>query len=244
MAHASNITPDVIFGTGNANGSWTVDQDAGEGMELGLRAKLRFNAMGQPENTFNWDGNDTYTFFAGVAPGGFSSDTPVWNFEWSINTDYNGNGSALSDYRYELSLDADPGAGTNFLTFDPVQPFGPVSCTDAAIGTNATGNGGGTSVTCTAPGSILAYQLLIGTNNVAQNSANYDFFNAFPPLTSFDPTDVGIYTIQLSAFDAMDNLVAMTSIDVNVEAVPVPGAALLMGGAMAGFGALRRRAKK
>ncbi|MEQ8837455.1 MAG: hypothetical protein RID07_11680, partial [Lacipirellulaceae bacterium] len=61
-----NVTPDVIFGSGNANGGFTVDTD--NGVELGLRAKLRHNAVGAPENTFNSNGDGTYTFKSGVAP--------------------------------------------------------------------------------------------------------------------------------------------------------------------------------
>ena len=100
MGHAANDTPDVIFGSGNANGSFTVatgTYDAGAPniavpLEIGLRAKLRFNDMNLPENTFNYDGVDTYTFDAGLPPTGFSfapssTSTAVWNFEWSVNTD-------------------------------------------------------------------------------------------------------------------------------------------------------------
>jgi hypothetical protein len=43
-----DVTPDVIFGSGNANGAFTIDQS--NGIELGLRGKLRFDASNQPEN--------------------------------------------------------------------------------------------------------------------------------------------------------------------------------------------------
>src|SRR6056297_1972865 len=99
-----NVTSNVIFGSGNANGAFTgVSQFYGNGvvgtpvaqlpvLELGLRAKLRFDESNSPQNTFNYDGVDTYTFSTGAAPGGFSFDlnsptTPVWNFEWHIGTD-------------------------------------------------------------------------------------------------------------------------------------------------------------
>ena len=61
-----DVTNDVIFGSGNANGGFTTD--CANGVELGLRAKLRHNAVGAPENTFNSNGDGTYTFQAGVAP--------------------------------------------------------------------------------------------------------------------------------------------------------------------------------
>jgi hypothetical protein len=89
-----NVTPDVIFGSGNANGGFTVDRR--NGIELGLRGKLRFNASNLPENTFNSNGDGTYTFDAGLPPTGFgfvapgSTSTALWNFEWSINSDVTG----------------------------------------------------------------------------------------------------------------------------------------------------------
>ena len=46
-----DITPDVIFGSGNANGSWTTERVSG--LEIGLRAKLRFDASCAPDNIFN-----------------------------------------------------------------------------------------------------------------------------------------------------------------------------------------------
>ena len=63
-ALAASITPDVIFGSGNANGSFTVstlNRNSGT-VELGLRAKLRYDENGNPQNTFNYDGVDTYSF--------------------------------------------------------------------------------------------------------------------------------------------------------------------------------------
>lgn len=51
LATAGNVTPGVIFGSGNANGSFTIAQ--GSNMEIGLRAKLRYDTNGQPQNTFN-----------------------------------------------------------------------------------------------------------------------------------------------------------------------------------------------
>ena len=76
-AKAANGTPDVIFGSGNANGSFTVA--SGGGVELGLRAKVRFNGSNLPENTFNYDGTKTYNFANGVPGGsGFGFDRSSW----------------------------------------------------------------------------------------------------------------------------------------------------------------------
>ena len=59
------------------------------------------------------------------------------------------------------------------------QPF-----VDHTIGTNATGNVGGT----VAPfEETAAYGALIANNNLAQNSWNMEFSND-PPFNGFDPT--------------------------------------------------------
>ena len=123
LLYDQNVTPDAIFGSGNTNGSFTVD--AVGDMELGLRGKLRHNAAGQPENTFNSNGDGTYSFDAGVAPTQ-SPPTAVWSFEWSINSDVYGTGGNLDAYTYALGLDSDPSAATDFtVTFDPINQAGP-----------------------------------------------------------------------------------------------------------------------
>ncbi|MBK5919979.1 hypothetical protein CCR80_02860 [Rhodothalassium salexigens] len=240
-ASASTVTPDVIFGSGNANGAFTIGTGLNGGIELGLRGKLRFNDSNLPENTFNYDGVDTYSFDRGTPPTGFgfaanSPTTPVWNFEWSINTDVTGTtGLALDGLTYELRLDGDPTAGTDFTdSFDLIN----AAFNDHAIGTNATGNGGGTVASDSAD-----YAALIAQNNVAQNSWNYEFFNDGPAaliqLASFDPQAIGTYTIQLEAFLNGDS-VAATSID--IRTVPMPGALAFFGLGLgaAGVAGLRR----
>ena len=123
VQYDQNVTPDAIFGSGNANGSYTT-QRTGD-LEIGLRGKLRFNNLNQAENTFNSNGNGTYTFDNVLPPTGFgfapgSPQTAIWNFEWSVNTNYTGSGANnLNAYTYEIGLDADPSVGTNFLTFAP-----------------------------------------------------------------------------------------------------------------------------
>ncbi|NND66443.1 MAG: PEP-CTERM sorting domain-containing protein [Halioglobus sp.] len=157
-----NVTPDVIFGTGNDNGSFTGTN--ADGLELGLRAKLRYDAAGNPQNIFNYDGVDTYTFDASTSliPAGRS----VFNFEFSINSNVDGNiMRPLDSLEYLLQIDLDPGAGTTFLSFDPVAVL-----LDNAIGNNTTGNGGGTVGGDTS------------TNPVAQNSLNLGFYTLSPSL--------------------------------------------------------------
>jgi hypothetical protein len=231
-----NVTNEVIFGSGNANGGFTVIRE--QGVELGLRAKLRFDENDAPQNTFNSNGDGTYSFSAGTPTNGFSfapaASTPVWSFEWSINTDYLGtSGNVLSDLGFTISIDFDPGAGTNFLEFDPInQVFA-----DHSIGTNATGNGLGTEAS-----DAVGYQALIAGNNLAQNSWNLVFFDDNPLFSLFDPNVPGIYTIQLSAV-LNDALLEAVSINVIVTAVPEPATLALMLLGLCGIGLLVWRRK-
>lgn len=57
-----DVTPDFFVGDGIANGDFTVDRASG--VEIGLRGKLRFNASCLPEDTFNSNGDGTYSFAA------------------------------------------------------------------------------------------------------------------------------------------------------------------------------------
>ncbi len=235
-----DVTPDVIFGSGNANGSFTVDRNAG--VELGLRGKLRHNAAGAPENTFNSNGDGTYSFAAGVAPTQ-SAPTAVWSFEWSINTDFDGaSGLTLDSLSYALGLDTDPSLGTSFLSFDPINGGNPgaggLVIWDHALGDNTTGNGGGTTATA----DEAAYAAGLAANNVAQNSWKAHWF--FGP--TFDPTLDATYDLYLSALDGNGGEVARTEIQVIVGAggsrdVPEPASLGLAGLALLGAARGRRR---
>ena len=228
LSFDQNVTPDVIFGSGNANGAFTVDTN--NGVELGLRAKLRFDAANNPQNIFNSNGDGTYSFAAVLPPSGFgfapgSTSTAIWNFEWAINSDVAGtSGVALDDLIYEILIDFDPGLGTNFQAFDPIN----LAYADHAIGNNSTANGGGVS----APSNdTVAYAALIANNNVAQNSWNMEFFDnagaGFPFVGDAD----GQYEFILKASDS-NGLLASTQISVIVGAgapIPEPSSALLFG---------------
>ncbi|MGE0745144.1 MAG: PEP-CTERM sorting domain-containing protein [Rhodospirillales bacterium] len=240
-----NVTNAVIFGSGNTNGSYTVDRQSG--IELGLRGKLRFNGAGMAENTFNSNGDGSYNFFAGhpTAPQGFGfaqppTTTPFWNFEWSVNTNFDGSvaGRNLDDLYYRIKIDFDPGAGTNFVSFDPII----VSLADHSIGTNATASGAGMEAA-----DAVAYAALIASNNLAQNSWNMEFFNQAPFLDGnnmtpvFDPLAYGTYTIMLQAFSDEARTTELASVSIDINAVPEPGTLAAFGLGLLGLATLRRR---
>ncbi len=247
ISYDQNVTPDVIFGSGVSNGSFTVDRN--NGIELGLRGKLRHNAAGNPENTYNSNGDGTYSFDAGVAPGQ-SSPTAVWSFEWSINTDFDGStGLNVGDLTYALGLDEDPSQDTSFTVFDPIFDLGGLISPDHSFGNNSTGNGNGAEawswISMPFFG-VTGYNDLIADNNVAQNSWKPHWY-----FTSFDPTVDGTYDIYLAAFDASGAQRARTEIQIivgNGAAADVPEPATLalmcLGLGLAGVGYGRQRSRR
>lgn len=205
------LTSDVIFGSGNEDGNFSGINE--NGVELALRAKLRFDGSGLPQNIFNFDGNDTYTFDAGASanPGNRS----LFNFEYSVNSDSAGIlNRSLDDLNFVLEFDIDPTAGIDYIAINPLELF-----TDNALGNNFTANGGG------------VVGGFIQLHNVAQNSQNLGF--GF----SSDPDLPGIYSFRLSADDGVDSY--STEINVVVtgaSAVPVMGTLPLLGGGLALLG--------
>lgn len=234
LLYDQNVTNNVIMGTGITNGGWTVDQSSG--VELGLRAKLRHDGAGQPQNIFNSNGDGTYSFDSGVAPTQVSP-TAVWSFEWSINSVYSGAlYPDLNDLTYELGIDSDPTLGTSYGVFDPINDVNPGSGTvfwDHAIGNNSTAESAGTVATDAA-----VYLTLVSNNNLAQNSWKPHWF-----IPGFDPTVDGQYEFYLAAIDGTTE-VARTQISVIVgdgAVVPVPAAAWLFGSGLLGLLGLARR---
>jgi hypothetical protein len=132
------VTSNFISGTGISNGAFTITRS--NGIEIGLRGS-RYNTIGQPENTFNYDGDHTYNFAATAFSG-----QPVWSFEWSVNTDYDGiTGLKVNALTYDLIiLDYEPAVAfdrngnTDRVEFDPITPPSSGGPPDHSIGTNAT----------------------------------------------------------------------------------------------------------
>ena len=212
-----NVTNNAIYGSGNSNGSWTgVNVN---GIEVALRGKLRYDLAGNPQNIFNYDGNRTYTFDPTLSNAPLNRS--IFNFDFSINSNTNGStGNNLSAYTYLLEYDTDPTAGTTFIGFNPLTILG-----DNSYGNNSTAQSGGIGGTFAALGSA---------NNLVQNSQNLGFGY------SGSPQNPGIYTFNLSVLsDAA--VLATTSIDIRVGAVPEPGILTLFALGIAGLGWARRK---
>ena len=163
-----NVTPEVIFGSGNTNGSFTTDRR--NGIEIGLRAKIPFVGV------VNSNGDGTYSYtLAETAADGLPRH---WNFDWTVNTDISGTtGKKLDDFTYIMGMDTDPGLGVDFLQFDPITQVASPPYFDHSIGDNSTANGAGVEATDAA-----SYASLVSSNNVAQNSWRYSFFDTLPPM--------------------------------------------------------------
>jgi len=125
----TDVTPDLIFGSGNTNGNFAVDRSAG--LELGIRAKIPFTG------TLHSGGDGTYTY--SLTELATASPDQRWNFDWTVNTDFDGSsGLNIDDLTYILQLDFDPGPGTDFFAFDPITPGVSAPFFDHSIGDNTT----------------------------------------------------------------------------------------------------------
>jgi hypothetical protein len=221
-----NVTPDIIFGSGNANGSFT--GETRNNIEVGLRAKQRYPAA----NIFNYDGVDTYTFDPNVLTTN-PANRSIFNFEWSINIDQSDTDTLqLSDFSYLFSFDTDASAAVSYSTFDP---FNTVGFFDHALGDNSTPNGGGTVSTSNS-------DLLTNMNSfsIAQQSANLGFGY------SADPDLPGAYDFKMEVFQAGSQiLLSSAEISVLVTPLAVPSTTtfpLMLGGiGLLGFMARKRK---
>ncbi len=246
-----DVTPNVIMGDGIGNGGWTVDRD--NGVEIGLRAKLRHNNVGAPENTFTNDGAGTYSFDAKVAPTQ-STPTGVWSFEWSINSDYQASASAraLSALTYLLCIDIDPSQGTSFVAFDIINAVNPKYAQvlwDHSLGDNSTPQGGTNKTVANPNGggvesaTSAEYLSNISLLNVAQNSQKAHWI-----IPGYLPDVDATYDFKLAAFDGNTELASSTITVIQGKGgAPVPDAgstAALLGAGILGLIGFRRFSKR
>jgi hypothetical protein len=133
-----DVTGGVIFGSGNFNGGFTVDRDSIPGLELGLRAHTRFPSPDSTAAGIMSQGDGVYGNFAALGfftNGSLGGPRAGWNFDFSINSNYNGTGGNISGFTFLLNIDFDPSTGANFLTINPL-----TALSDNAYGTNLAQN--------------------------------------------------------------------------------------------------------
>ncbi len=121
IIYDADVTPGVLFGGGNQNGSFVVNKawkNNQNNIELGLRAKVPY------EETYNSNGAGVYTMNVG-AHSKWGAPGAAWNFEFAINLNYDGSDvdRMFEDYLIELSIDLNPSKKKNWLKFDPVASF-------------------------------------------------------------------------------------------------------------------------
>lgn len=239
VVHNSDIAGNVIFGSGNPDGGWTINQTGN--MELALRAKVRYDlASDSPQPIFNANGDGTFNHAAGSPAA--NPTRARWNFEWSVNTDVSGTGgTTIDDYNFVLGIDSNAGAAASFSSYSllgvPLTAGAPY---DHTFGDNTTAQGGGTKATTAA-----LFASLITTSSLMQNSSNMDFVDDGAVFASdFNPLIDGNYSFFLEAYDRAGTLIGRTDITVivgNGAAVPVPGTLALASLGLLAAGVVRRR---
>lgn len=206
-----NVTPSLIFGSGNDNGSFTIATNEELGIEIGLRGKLRFDSNGNPQNTFNSQGDGTYRFEKGVGrPPNSNPLQGEWSFEWSVNSNVTCMEQdptppsepctqPLDSFDYELGLDGVAGTDQcRYAFWDPIN----VPCADHSLGTGSTGNGAGIETNC-GTADAFNYENRTSQFSVAQQSWQYGFFNTGGNylFNDFNPNVSGVYNVYLKVLE-------------------------------------------
>ena len=227
-----DATPNAIFGDGNTNGFYTCTRE--DGIELCLRAKIRYPVALNPTAAES-NGDGTYNMNTGTpAPVSLPIETLTevlnlktfkWNFEWSINTNFDGSTEfkLLDVTHFEIGMDCDPSCDATFTVVNPfdvpkyiadlpenTKQQDPPIFPDHSFGDNGTQEGDGLE-----PEDLDELWEFLETKNVAQNSWNFGFFNnPGSCLVYADPSAQGTYTIYMKAVVDDEEY----TVSINVEA--------------------------
>jgi hypothetical protein len=205
-------------GTGNPNGGFAVDDE--NGIEIGLRAKLR-----QSPDVID-STNGVYAVPTGAEPS--SPSHAAWNYEFAIDLGPGGSPAfTLADVTASLTM-TDVNSGTtvtvNALSYFPDDSgFGPSGMTTGAPGSTLTGDEWG-----------------------AENSEN-PIFASFPLSATYDENANDTYIFTLVVDNAAGAQLATDTIDVVVGAgspTPEPATFGLFGFGLAALGFVARKRRR
>lgn len=225
----TNAGSAMIVGSGITNQHFAVSRVSG--VEVALQSHVVCPSF---SNATNNGGTGVYTHPAATPCNlfGLGNLRVPWQIDWSINVDHTGlSGLKLSDLRYELLVDNDPGVGLNFVSLgDPVNdPVSAGAFLDHSFGFNTT-----TSADDFKAGDATTYANHVETFNLVQQSWNYGFLAptcppnpSLPQCAGPDLTGPGSFHVKLSAYltkEACKNGGWQTLTDANGEPFKNQGA--------------------
>jgi hypothetical protein len=218
----STGTSDVSFNVGNGIGNndfWYSNTDVGgKALTLGMKSISYF---GQNPNT-EYKGDGTWEAQAGtnVGPSG-SANAPTWNFIWSVTMD--GMQPSANDNLYWSMRITGPNGNWGTTAFGM-----------AALSGDFPGTPTGDSNPVYQNAWVGSFDFLQLSS--AQSGATAGLWDGL----AFDPMANGNYKFELSVFQGQASTSPLSTLTMNVNVVPAPGAVALVG--LAGLAGRRRRA--